>query len=143
MSSQTLSQPSSATPAKTVPPECPAGMPLTPFEEYMLLDDTADYPMCFHNWCRLVGPLDRDALDAALADVQVRHPLLRMRVVRESGKRQWEPTDHAPTSIVWAQNGESQAPLLPRIDLTQRPGLHAAGLARGDVADICLQMHHS
>src|SRR6476619_1207831 len=91
MGSPSLSHSSMSVPVSTLPSACPAGMRLTPFEEYMLLDDTDEYPMSFHNWCRLVGPLDREALDAALADVQARHPLLRMRVVREKGKLRWLP----------------------------------------------------
>ena len=59
--------------AETPVPLAP-GLALTPFEEYMLLDDTDEYPMSFHNWCRLVGPVDRETLDAALVDAQLRHP---------------------------------------------------------------------
>ena len=60
----------------------PLSLPLTAFEQYMLLDGTADHPMDFFFRLRFHGSLelDLDALQEALDAAVRRHPLLAARI---------------------------------------------------------------
>ena len=62
-------------------------LPLTAFEEYMLLDGTADHPMEFLIRLRFDGPLDLEALRVAAGQALDRHPILRSRIDR--GNQRW------------------------------------------------------
>jgi len=59
-------------------------LPLTAFEEYMLLDGTADHPMEFLIRLRFDGPLDLEALRVAAGRALDRHPILSSRIDRGS-----------------------------------------------------------
>lgn len=62
-------------------------IPLTAFEEYMVLDGTASHPMEFFFRLRFAGRLDVDALRSACEETLARHPLLRARIDRRPGRR--------------------------------------------------------
>ena len=61
--------------------------PLTAFEEYMLLDGTADHPMEFFFRLRFDGGMRREDLEAAADEAVARHPLLAARIDRRGGGR--------------------------------------------------------
>jgi NRPS condensation-like uncharacterized protein len=76
-------------------------MRLTPFEEYMFLDDRPDHPMWITVFCTLSGNVDRKKFDLALQIAIVRHPLLVASVRRgKRGRRDWDYSD--TTSIASA-----------------------------------------
>lgn len=61
-------------------PTQPMGRPLTPFERmFVVMSEGASLNCCVIS--RVRGPLTEARLTAALADVQRRHPLLRVRIV--------------------------------------------------------------
>jgi hypothetical protein len=62
-------------------------LPLTAFEEYILLDGTPAHPMQFFYRLRFDGPIDPGQLRAAAAAALERHPLLAARIERRHGHR--------------------------------------------------------
>lgn len=69
----------------------PSSLPMTHFEEYMLLDGTDTYPMECHCRYRFSGEFDRDQTELALAEALASHPLF-YAVCRETKKYRyaWE-----------------------------------------------------
>lgn len=72
---------------------------LTPFEEYMFVDDTPAFPMYSCQGLRLTGSIDFDAFDQAYRLALARHPLLNSKVVRRGRKFFWEPNSDIPPII--------------------------------------------
>jgi hypothetical protein len=127
------------------------GLPLTAFEEHMLVDDRASHPMVivarfdFHG----VAPVAR--LETALADVLQREPLLRARVERRPGRRlRWVP---GPTPVL-RQTGGGQAgdgqvsdaairTSLPRLDPWSGPVFHAEVMSHAAGWSLVVAVHHA
>lgn len=118
---------------------------LTPFEEYMLWDDRADYPMTFVVNMEFDGKLDRDAITNALPLALSRHPLLQANVKPAKKNRDcWVAAERPAVEISW---GAIDEPLeLPRgeaIDLRQEVGLRVWIRAAEDRCVITTQFHHA
>ncbi len=124
-------------------------LPLVPFEEYMLIDDRAAYPMNFFFRLNFSGRFDRDKLNAALQEVVPRHPLLCARVREDKRKRlQWASIEGDEPAVQWVAPTETTAdvngyPHCPGIDLRRRSGLKVRGLPGEQSDDLLLQFHHS
>ena len=123
----------------------PFPLHLTPFELYMLTDDSPDYPMTFQLCAELSGRLHADPFEAALADALSLHPLLT--AIIQPAKRGIE---------CWVQDTETQIPLVYQssdeqashdacrfIDLRREPGLRAWVRQEEDRVFITTQFHHS
>ncbi len=67
-------------------PPVPASLPVETFEDFMLADDTAEYPMSFAFEMKFDRPVEGPRLESAAAECAVRHPLLFSRLA-ENGKR--------------------------------------------------------
>jgi hypothetical protein len=120
-------------------------LPLTPFEEYMLCDDSPEHPGCFFLRLRLSGPSNRTALDAALASAIARHPLLASTVV-ESKRSQlnWKPIPNHVPAIQW-QAPHASGGLFgsSHLDLHMQPGVAVLGYETCSGIDLLFQFHHS
>jgi NRPS condensation-like uncharacterized protein len=120
-------------------------LPLTPFEEYMLCDDSSEHPGCFFLRFKLSGPCHRDSLNAALASAVARHPLLSATVIEgQRGQLKWNPVaDHVP-GILW-QDPSAVAGLFdcPQLDLREQPGLAVLGCETSSGMELLFQFHHS
>jgi hypothetical protein len=120
-------------------------LPLTPFEEYMLCDDSPEHPGCFFLRLKLSGPSNRAAWDSAFASTVARHPLLASTVV-ESKRSQlnWKLIPNHVPAIQW------QAPPAPdvlfgssHLDLRKQPGVAVHGYETCSAVDFLFQFHHS
>ena len=97
----------------------------TPFEWYMLLDDTAVYPMVFTCHFVLQGELNLDLMVQAFKESLQEHPLLRSRAVRTPDKSRfvWDvrsATDFCST-VVTEANELTAAPPTARINALDGP----------------------
>ncbi len=124
--------------------------PLTPFEEYMLVDSHPAYPMSCFMFFRLKGVLDQDVFRHALQAALKRHPLLRSLVLCSFGKQtpsgqlNWVSSDEEPEVAVFFTK-KSVHPPAKGIDLFQSPGLIISVLL-DESAGQCLlrfEFHHS
>src|SRR5262245_61524621 len=118
-------------------------LPFSAFEYYYLCDDRAEYPTAFPVDLRFTGQLDRTALDAALADVLTRHPLLRAVVDTSNLRPAWIAAPHEPR-FDWANEATPvRHPGGPYIDLRSEAGLRAWVRTGPNRARIHLQIHHA
>ncbi len=94
---------------KTLPLEVAIERPLGPIEEvYWHLDNSS--PMLVMGVSKLSGGLTEEHLRAGLDEVQRRHPMLRVKIVEESGGKGWF---------------RSRVPALPLTELPADLDLHA------------------
>ena len=121
---------------------------LTPFEQFMWLDDRPDYPLVFEVVLPFAGPIDPEAMAGAWRFALARHPLLRATVVAGAEGPLW----HAPAGgcreldVVWKNGRPPIDPAggePPRIDLEQEPGLRGALVETNDGWDVRLVFHHA
>lgn len=141
-SSETVESPERPGPAKT-----PRIFPLylTPFEEYMVWDDRADYPMTFVVKMEFDGTIDRDAITRALPMALRRHPLLQANVKPAKGNRDcWVAADAPHVEISWGDLDESlELPRGEAIDLRREIGLRVWIRTSVDRCVITTQFHHA
>ncbi len=132
---------------------------ISTFEEYMLLDDTAAFPMDSFRRLRFAGRLDRSLLQKALEIVVRRHPLMQSKIVQKNSGHEhgffWSRV-HTPTPIVFHTitstepcNDENDPliPLIRPIQLFRGAGLRLyvleQRLVSGEIrTEILFQVHH-
>lgn len=116
---------------------------LTPFEQYMLVDDRRSYPMAFFIEVDLSGDLFRDAFMSALERALERHPLLTARV--ETSWRGWHWIDaRIPPKVQWFV-GDPQLPGPDdrSFDLRRESGVRLWGGIAAGRARVIFQFHHA
>jgi len=118
-------------------------LPLTPFEQYMLRDDTASHPMEFFFRFAFDGPLDGGAV-AEAADVAFRrHPLLASRVEDTPGRTPRFVADQPPPVQRLAARSALDLPPIPPLDTATGPLARLFVVDRPDgTHDILAQFHH-
>ncbi len=123
-------------------------LPLTAFEEVMLADDRADFPMCFFIEIGLLGSLSQECLESAFREAIRRHPLLNANVIRSGFRQFWVESSIFPQPEYCSGNTQSgnvqqRAAELPGIDLKQQPGIRVLVGQNVDGAQIMFQFHHA
>ncbi len=119
-------------------------LPLTAFEEYLLLEDCPSFPFSMLTRMHFSGRIRRSALEAAIQVVLPRHPLLTARVGR-SGRRgfHWESMQGAQPAIQWEEGPlPSNFPQVPYLDIRKEIGLRLQVITDGRESDLILQFHH-
>lgn len=119
-------------------------LPLTPFERYMVLDDTTDYPMSFVLIVNLRGTLQRPVFEQSVSFALRRHPLLMSRIfqLRSQGWC-WVPEEPKPR-ISWTEAGQTPPKSTDeRLDLTREIGLRIQVNCTSAGAEIFFQFHHA
>ena len=87
---------------------------LTPFENYMLHDDSPEYPMTFILQFEFEGCIDRHTFQNAVDRALVRQPMLRCHIRPAKGGRNcWVATESYDSQVQW---GEWQAPINQPVD---------------------------
>jgi len=125
---------------------------LTPFEEYMLLDDQPAYPMnCFFK-IKLRGQFDVTVFTPAVQETLASHPLLSSSVTEKKGRFYWQHTESRPMIARQPLDKNRSFPAAQGIDLFREPSLKitvcnentdpAEGLLTGQT-DIIFEVHHS
>lgn len=119
-------------------------LPLTAFEELMLLDDRPHYPATFSIVLQFEGRASSAALEVAFARALARHPLLTAQVSRQGGLSQWRLPDQDGPRVQWPAEYDPMNPPEGRgIDLTREPGLRIWARSSGPTTDVSLQVHHA
>lgn len=121
------------------------------FEEYMLADDTPQYPMDPIFTLRFKGIIDANAARQALDRVIVRHPILRFRATRRFGRSYWTTASRRPeiVSVDYDQHPEIMNaggfPGVRRLNLFEEPGFRVCHISsqRENWSLLVLQFHHS
>lgn len=133
---------SSSTP-DSAPPVFP--LLLSPFERYMVMDDTNDYPMSFVLIVKLKGTVDRTVFEQAVVFALKRHPLLMSLVANVKGQGwSWVPVADPAPQIDWEQNGSPlRVPEEQRIDLTREIGLRVWVNWTQASSELVFQFHHA
>ena len=119
---------------------------LTPFEEYMLMDDLPAYPMAGFLRLRFSGRFDRTALECAQREAFRRHPLLLATAHRGwLGRWYWRADHEGPEPIGWlGRPGDDTYPLVPdRIDLMAQPGVRLLVAEDEQSSDLIMHLHHA
>lgn len=141
---------STAVPA-TEPPHSTATMqnifplPLSPFERYMVMDDTSDYPMSFVLIVNLKGRLDRSVFEQSVIFALTRHPLL-MSLTAKIGAAGWcwNPVANPMPRITWEDGTQPrQTRVQERIDLSAEIGLRIWGNWTPESTELIFQFHHA
>ena len=117
---------------------------LTAMEQYMLADDTSDYPMVFFFRLSFSGALDRTALTTAIETAAARHPLLQATIKKnDSGQIRWVAAEQPRPTICWCEDSEGCEPANHGIDLSREIGLRAHVSNQGDETSVLLVIHHA
>lgn len=118
-------------------------LPLSPFEAYMVADDSPRYPMTVVVAAEFEGIFEPGALQAAVDEILPRHPLLSSRVIRTPHGHAWEPVAGAscPVTLLAADDPPPQPPA--RIDLTRQVGLRLHLRQAGSRAEVVMVFHHA
>ena len=127
-------------------------LPLTPFEEYMLLDDQPAYPMSCFFMLKLQGRLNTAVFQSALQKILEHHPLLTCSVQEVKGEFFWKYIDTPLAVTRLAMDEERQFPPTKGIDLFREPALKvsvcnenidpATAVLEGQT-NIVFEVHHS
>lgn len=139
----------------------PFPLSLSPFEEYMLLDDRPDHPMSFVLRFRFQGVFDRDVFRSATRTVLQRHPLLRSVIQKgAAGWLEWKTLADLPPIVRYERQNvertqaesEGEVPLassmesIPNfrfLDIRERPGVELILTERGDSTTLFGHFHHA
>lgn len=118
-------------------------LPLSPFEYYYWCDDRVEYPIAFPIDMHFSGTLERAALETAVADLRVRHPMLSATIDTSGRWPVWVAAKASP-GIDW---GDETTPIRdsrgPYMDLRTEPGLRACVREGADRTRVHLQFHHA
>jgi hypothetical protein len=120
-------------------------LPLSPFERYMTLDDTAAYPMMFVLMIKLKGNLLREPFGEAVRFAVERHPLVASHIRNVRGKGLcWVPAAMPIPRVCWGKSQSSQpSAQKKRIDLTREIGLRISVDSDSVRADVMFEFHHA
>ena len=125
---------------------------LTPFEEYMLLDDQPAYPMSCFFMIKLRGRFNVSIFESALQKVLEYHPLLTSSVTETNGQFYWQNTGKMPDIIRLPLDEERRFPASKGINLFRESSLkvticnsniNPAAIELNGQTNIIFEVHHS
>lgn len=80
---------------------------MTPFESYMLVDDSPEFPMTFVLVCEFSGEINREAFQQAIDSGLQRHPMLRTNVRPAKSSRDcWVEAEDYDSQVRWGEIDE-------------------------------------
>ncbi len=120
-------------------------IPLTLFETYLFHEDRPAYPCWILTKYRFRGTFQREVLQHAWEQVNLRHPFLTAVVRRNwRGRLFWEPAVDFKPTVEWATARQQTGwPSWKTIDLEREPGVHLIAAEGDGNAELFLQVHHS
>jgi NRPS condensation-like uncharacterized protein len=119
-------------------------LPLTPFEHYMVIDDSPSQPMIESAQAYFHAPLDLVKLDQALSKALLRNPMLACRLRPKAKSWEWvyDP-DWKPVVRSFAEEPPIVDGQLVPMDLHKEPGLRVWHDQRGNDVRLYFQIHHA
>jgi len=130
----------------------PFPLRLTPFEEYMLLDDQPAYPMSCFFMIKLRGRFNVAVLESALQTTLENHPLLTSLVTETNGQFYWRNTGKMPDVTRLPMDNERRFPASKGINLFSNPALKIAicndnadpkAVELDGQTNVIFEVHHS
>lgn len=119
-------------------------LPLTAFEDFMLTDESTEFPMVFYLQVRLRGVVDQAIMRLAVETALSRHPLLCCRVETHDGQACWVwAGDELPDTDWNCARWNAEEPWRKSINLRTSVGLRAWAEQDADGATMTLQFHHA
>ncbi|MGE0482063.1 MAG: hypothetical protein AB7Q17_16495 [Phycisphaerae bacterium] len=120
-------------------------VPLTPFEQYMWMDDRPSHPMAFHIRLVFTGQIDEQELRRAIEHSIGRHPLLSARIAQSRpGKWYWTAAPSEGPYVDFAPAGQPMRyPRSARIDLRCESGVRIWARSGVPASEIRFQFHHA
>ncbi len=113
-------------------------------EYYYLSDDRPRYPMTYPFELTFRGPLDRGALETALAQAVARHPLLRASIDDRHVRPNWIAAENETPWLDWDDATKPIShPEGERIDLHREAGLRTWVRTEGQTTRLLFQFHHA
>lgn len=122
----------------------PLPLPLTPFEESMLVDDQAAYPWNMLYRLKFVGGLQQATFLEALRIAVRRQPLLNARVRRTRiGRYVWEAQEFDPASCLhWNEHDFGAWPPIQKLDLAAGATMEVWVRTDAAATEVVLHIHH-
>lgn len=118
---------------------------LTPFENYMLVDDRPAYPMTFVVQLRFTGAINREAFEKAVPLSLRHHPLLQANIgPGKGGKESWVEAKNSLPYIHWGASDEPiDFPDREFLDLRNEIGLRIFVRSSENESVVTTQFHHA
>jgi len=119
--------------------------PLTPFEQFMWLDDRPAYPLVFEVVLRFAGPIDPESMADAWRFALARHPLLRATIVVGARGPVWRARAEGWSGLerVTRRDDDADAAEPAGIDLERAAGLRGTLEETAEGSDLRLVFHHA
>jgi NRPS condensation-like uncharacterized protein len=118
---------------------------VTPFEHYMLADDTPDHPMTVSIRVHYSGVIHRQRFETAMRAALRAHPLLSARIqgdLNQPTRRIYWHHKSTDPQILWPQGGDDYA--FPRhLNLLQESGVRIVVLQQASSPCLIIQWHHA
>jgi len=126
----------------------PDGSPLTPFEWYMVEDDSPNRPMTISFVWLLTGNIDVMRWQTALDSVVKLHPLLLCGVEKVNGPSRYRWVNRSERLVIWEfsetnDNANKVPPTWQNIDLQKSNGAKVAIVRRRNDWLLVLTVHHA
>lgn len=119
-------------------------LPLTPFEEYVITENSPSFPMNMFCRMRFRGKIDYKTYVQAAHNVMARHPLLQAKLEKTAaGKLQWVAAEE-PGAVPLIQEEPTRGyPAVQPIDITKEIGFRPHVVQGRDNFDLFFQVHHA
>jgi hypothetical protein len=119
--------------------------PLTPLEEYFLLEDRPAYPWSFFVRLGFAGCLDRQIAETALCRSVAQHPLLSSIVRQRPGGWGWQRVEQPHPAVQWNTGGAGNNNYVTatRLDIAAEIGIRLIATVGPDSTQIVFQFHHA
>ncbi len=119
-------------------------LPLSYFENYMLVDDRPTHPMSIFVDLRLSGDLHQGAFVPAYEQALDRHPLLQCVVKKVRRRWSWVPARECLRPVAWSiSDGGELLRGGEHLDLQSEPGLRTWVTHRPAESRVFFQFHHA
>ncbi len=114
--------------------------PLSAFEQYLLFDNRASFPLDFFVNLEVEGTLDVVCLETAFREALKSHSLLAASVFRKGRRFFWRASDQEPS---FESHQSDQSFEKTAIDIFSEPGVRMYVIRRPDCYELIFQFHHS
>lgn len=119
-------------------------LPLTPFERYMMVDDRPGYAMTFAAVLELRGSVSREALEQAVADLRLRHPLIGARIQGSGRSASWQTVDPVYPQVEWRDTPpDPRAFDQQSVDLSSAAPFRLEAYSEGNRTRLVFSFHHA
>lgn len=119
-------------------------LPLVAIEQFMLWDDTTDYPKRFRVILDLHGELKRDLLETAIKSAAVRHPLTLAHLDDATKPPRWVIPERPEVPFRWLEGSWFDPPFPDAWNLKTESGVRVC-VSQSDeqTYQVSFEVHHS